>query len=148
MPRIVTEPDPARLAAVDAQCFAEPMDAAGFADWCAHPALHVWLLEDDTGAAVGLACFQQVMDEAEVYRIAVVPDRRGSGLGRWLLERLLAAVQGLGATRVHLEVRAGNVAARRLYARCGFREAGRRPGYYRAPVEDAVLYVREEAPEG
>lgn len=143
MPHILTDPDPAQLAAVDAQCFAEPLGAQGFADWRAHPALRTWLLADDAGAPVGLLCFQCVADEAEVYRIGIVPERRGAGLGRWLLERFLAALGGLGVTRMHLEVRAGNTPARRLYARCGFVETGRRPGYYRAPAEDAVLYAWE-----
>jgi len=40
---------------------------------------------------------------------------------------------------VHLEVRASNEAARALYARLGFVETGRRPRYYAAPEEDAVL---------
>jgi len=36
----------------------------------------------------------------------------------------------LGAERMFLEVAEGNVAARALYARAGFSEAGRRRGYY------------------
>jgi len=37
-------------------------------------------------------------------------------------------------------VRESNWASRRLYEKHGFRETGRRRGYYRGPVEDAVLY--------
>jgi ribosomal-protein-alanine N-acetyltransferase len=40
-------------------------------------------------------------------------------------------------------VRATNRAAVALYGRAGFREVGRRRGYYRDPVEDAVLMRRE-----
>ena len=38
-----------------------------------------------------------------------------------------------------LEVRSGNVAARKLYETCGFTEAGVRPGFYEKPREDAVI---------
>jgi len=41
---------------------------------------------------------------------------------------------------VFLEVRASNLAARKLYERVGFIEAGSRPRYYRDPAEDAVVY--------
>jgi [ribosomal protein S18]-alanine N-acetyltransferase len=44
-----------------------------------------------------------------------------------------------GITSVLLEVRPSNTAARRLYEKMGFSEAGRRPAYYREPQEDALL---------
>jgi [ribosomal protein S18]-alanine N-acetyltransferase len=149
MPTLQTDPDPALLAAVDAQCFAEPWDAAAYAGLCANPAVQAWLLRDDAGAPAGLLLCQRVADEAELYRIGIVPPRRRQGLGAWLLERLLAEARSGGLRRVHLEVRAGNTAARRLYAGAGFREVGRRPGYYRTPqgeAEDAVLYAWQAQP--
>ena len=47
-----------------------------------------------------------------------------------------------GARAFHLEVRAGNAAARALYRAMGFEEVGKRHSYYSAPVEDAVLLSR------
>jgi ribosomal-protein-alanine N-acetyltransferase len=47
---------------------------------------------------------------------------------------------------VFLEVRESNAAARALYARFGFREGGRRRGYYRKPVEDALVLVCDLPP--
>ena len=38
-----------------------------------------------------------------------------------------------------LEVRESNAAALALYAKCGLREVGRRPRYYKEPQEDALL---------
>jgi ribosomal-protein-alanine N-acetyltransferase len=63
---------------------------------------------------------------------------RGQGLGKKILQALLDFCRGCGAHKVFLEVRAGNVVAQRLYARCGFVEAGLRRRYY-ADGEDAVL---------
>ena len=44
-----------------------------------------------------------------------------------------------GARRAFLEVRPGNVEARRLYQGLGFQEVGRRRGYYVDTGEDALL---------
>jgi ribosomal-protein-alanine N-acetyltransferase len=142
--RLNPDPDPARLAALDARIFAEPMDAAAYADLRALPAVGAWVLEDAAGEAMGLLCFQRVADEAEVYRFGVVPERRRGGLGLSLLRRWLADLRALGVHHVHLDVRASNAAARRLYEQVGFTENGRRRAYYSAPVEDAVLYTLEQ----
>ena len=68
--------------------------------------------------------------EAEILSVAVAPARRGQGLARSLLNLHLRRLAGLGARAVFLEVDEDNAPARRLYARAGFREVGRRAGYY------------------
>ena len=47
-----------------------------------------------------------------------------------------------GIEAVYLEVRDSNQRARRLYRSRGFEEVGRRRGYYRRPVEDAIVLRR------
>ena len=69
-------------------------------------------------------------DEAEILSVAVASARRGRGLARGLLNLHMRRLAGLGARAVFLEVDEDNEPARRLYARAGFREVGRRPGYY------------------
>ena len=68
--------------------------------------------------------------EAEILSVAVAAAQQGKGLGRTLLDLHLRRLAGLGARAVFLEVDEDNTPARRLYARAGFREVGRRPGYY------------------
>jgi [ribosomal protein S18]-alanine N-acetyltransferase len=68
--------------------------------------------------------------EAEILSVAVASARRGRGLARALLNLHLRRLAGLGANAVFLEVDEDNEPARRLYQRAGFREVGRRPGYY------------------
>jgi ribosomal-protein-alanine N-acetyltransferase len=68
--------------------------------------------------------------EAEILSVAVASARRGRGVARALLDLHLRRLAGLGAQAVFLEVDEDNAPARRLYARAGFREVGRRPGYY------------------
>ena len=68
--------------------------------------------------------------EAEILSVAVASARRGRGIARALLDIHLRRLAGLGARAVFLEVDENNEPARRLYRRAGFREVGRRPGYY------------------
>ena len=68
--------------------------------------------------------------EAEILSVAVATSQRGRGLARSLLKLHLRRLAGLGVKAVFLEVDEDNEPARRLYARAGFREVGRRPGYY------------------
>lgn len=68
--------------------------------------------------------------EAEILSVAVATSQRGRGLARSLLTLHLRRLAGLGIKAVFLEVDEDNEPARRLYGRAGFREVGRRPGYY------------------
>lgn len=68
--------------------------------------------------------------EAEILSVAVATSQRGRGLARSLLNLHLRRLAGLGVKAVFLEVDEDNEPARRLYGRAGFREVGRRPGYY------------------
>lgn len=83
-------------------------------------------------APVGFTIARQISDEAELLLIGVRPDRRRSGLGGVLLDRMLADAAAAGALQVFLEVRESNAAAIALYSSRGFEVVGRRPGYYRA----------------
>jgi glycosyltransferase involved in cell wall biosynthesis len=75
--------------------------------------------------------------EHELLYLAVHPEWRRHGIAFRLLRHALEALPG----RWHLEVRESNTAARALYARAGFRESGRRRGYYENPAEDAILLL-------
>ena len=83
---------------------------------------------------VGFILSRIAGDEAEILSVAVASFRRGKGLARRLLDLNLRRLAGLGVRTVFLEVGDDNVPARRLYQRAGFREVGRREGYYRDPA--------------
>ncbi len=100
--------------------------------------------EDETGLA-GYVLGRVVVDQAEILSIAIVPGRRRQGLGRQLLDGVLAAMMQRGAGTVWLEVRASNEAAQAMYQSAGFSAAGLRRGYYRQPPEDALVLRRELA---
>lgn len=98
----------------------------------------------DAGAGLlGYVVALVVGPEAEIADLAVAPEARRMGIGRALLERVLGEVQDAGVQAVYLEVRESNHAARTLYRSSGFDSIGRRRGYYRQPVEDALVLRRE-----
>ena len=65
-----------------------------------------------------------------IYSVVVAPDARGLGIGQRLVEALQVIARDEGCDRVTLEVRADNAAARALYAKLGYGEVARLPGYY------------------
>ena len=81
--------------------------------------------------------------DCELENIVVAPCFRSLGWGRRLLRALIAAARSRNAQGIFLEVRESASSARGLYETCGFVRAGRRPGYYRNPTEDAILYRLE-----
>jgi len=69
-------------------------------------------------------------DAGYVVSIAVDPDVRGQGLGRLLMETLLARLYEQGARGIGLHVREDNAAAIQLYESLGFSKQGTVPDYY------------------
>ncbi|MFC5141227.1 ribosomal protein S18-alanine N-acetyltransferase [Actinomycetospora rhizophila] len=67
--------------------------------------------------------------EAEIHTIGVDPAHQRRGIGRALLDGLLAAADAIGAT-TYLEVRVDNAPARELYRAAGFEVVGTRRRYY------------------
>ena len=103
----------------------------------------------DSGAAgevadpiIGYAGLNVIGPEADVQTVAVAPERQGAGVGRQLVTALIAAAQHRGAGQLHLEVRADNLAALRLYRRLGFTSDGRRRGYYGAGQDAELMTLR------
>lgn len=116
--------DPERLADLHAGAFDAPWDAPAFAALLVQPGVFAVERPD------GFILMRVVADEAEILTLAVRPSARGKGLGGELTSEGLARAQAMGAERAFLEVAEDNAAARTLYARLGFTEAGRRRAYY------------------
>ena len=100
--------------------------------------IYVAVIESD-GEKAGYAEMRTVAGEAQIYNIVIDRAFRGKGLGEMLLRHLIDRAKELGCSLITLEVRGGNEAAMELYHKLGFREVGRRKGYYSKGAEDAVL---------
>jgi [ribosomal protein S18]-alanine N-acetyltransferase len=102
----------------------------------------VCFVADEGGELLGFVVGREVLGEWELENLAVAPGRRHSGVGTALLQKLLGVVANAMGTRVFLEVRESNLAARKLYESHGFRSSGRRKNYYNDPAEDALLFEK------
>ena len=82
-------------------------------------------------AITGFAIMELGEERAHLVLLAVRPSHRRLGIGQRMLEWLLESARVAGMASVHLELRAGNDAARRFYRAMGFYETVLVPGYYR-----------------
>jgi ribosomal protein S18 acetylase RimI-like enzyme len=94
---------------------------------------------ESAGEVTGFLVARRLSSELEILNFAVELDWRRCGIGASLLEAALQWAQRFHLTQAILEVRASNLAALRFYASHKFEVVGRRPRYYTAPVEDALL---------
>jgi ribosomal-protein-alanine N-acetyltransferase len=97
------------------------------------------VVQEDDRVAGFLAARQVAGSEWEIENVAVSGPARRRGLGSHLLGSFLDLVRSRGGIEVYLEVRESNRAARALYEKWAFQEAGRRKSYYREPDEDALV---------
>lgn len=128
------------LMAIEAQAYAFPWSRGNFIDSLASGYLALGLRVQGQLAAYAWA--MKGVDELHLLNLTVHPDHRRQGHAQRLLERLAQAARQEALSWIWLEVRVSNEAARRLYERLGFEEAGLRRGYYpnaRSAREDAVL---------
>lgn len=133
---------PEACAALHARAIATPppWSAAAFAATLADPA--AFLLSAPGALLVG----RVLAGEAELLTLATDPAQRRQGLARALLAGFEAEAARRGAAEAFLEVAENNAPARALYAAAGWRQVGRRAGYYPGAVAALVLRKPLAAP--
>ncbi len=95
----------------------------------------LYLVLEETGRISAQIGVKFIVDELHVMTLAVQQNCRRKGYARDLVEAAISAHPR--ATKVYLEVRTGNTAARKLYETLNFEVTGTRPRYY--GEEDALL---------
>jgi ribosomal-protein-alanine N-acetyltransferase len=115
------------------------------AQWTTRDYAHVvqgdmagWVAEEKD-EVTGFIVTRRVARDLEILNFAVRPDGRKRGIGASLLGKTLAWGETFQAEKAFLEVRASNLAALRFYEHNRFEVTGRRPRYYTAPIEDALV---------
>lgn len=143
--RAVSSADLPALAALERLSFSDPWSVPELREALAWTGAVAVAAEDDDQAVIGYVLGRVIVDEGEILTIAIDPERRRGGIGRQLLDAVLAAMVDRGVHAAWLEVRVSNDAARTMYASAGFVATGVRRGYYRRPPEDAIILRRELA---
>lgn len=129
------------LADLESTAFSRPWSYDALAEELQNPLAVFYVAEDvEAESAVGYLGMHHILDEGFITNIVVHPAHRRQGIAAALLAEARAYARKNEMTRICLEVRASNAAARSLYEDFGFEEDGVRPGFYDSPKEDAVLY--------
>lgn len=130
----------ADIAKLEQLCFADPWTEDGLREELDNTCARFLTAVDETGTVAGYIGCQTVLDEGYIANVAVSPDFRRQGIGKKLVQALLA--QSTDLSFVTLEVRVSNDPAIQLYTGCGFQPAGTRKKFYSHPTEDALLMTR------
>lgn len=141
--------DAEALAELERHCHSHPWSLRHFDDTLADTrssrvfVLRVLAELAEPGRGIVAYCVVQVVtDELHVHNLAVRPESRRQGRGRWLLVQALAWGASVGARSAFLEVRQSNWAALALYRSAGFEAISVRREYYERPKEDALVLRR------
>jgi len=127
--------------ALECSVFPHPWSRGNFTDSLAS-GYDAWTVRDADGVLAGYYLLMYALDEAHLLDVAVCAGRQRQGLGRHLLDCVGARAREQGMLSVLLEVRPSNERALAVYRRYGYREIGRRKGYYPAHAgqrEDAIV---------
>lgn len=130
----------AELLPIEADLFGdERWSAAMF--WNELASGHQYLVAlDGAGTVAGYAGLAvQPSAEGWVQNLAVRRDAQRTGIGRALLEALLAEARRRRVGSMLLEVAVDNAPAQKLYAAYGFEPIGVRRGYYQPSNTDALV---------
>lgn len=131
---------------VENACFSTPwsIDAIKH-EICENKLADFMIACDEENNIIGYIGIWTLLDECQINKIAVMPEKRKIGIGKTILNHVIELTRDMGVKSWYLEVRESNTAAQALYRSAGFSSVGTRKNYYINPVEDAVLMSLEEA---
>ena len=131
-----------QVAEIEKACFSKPWSRQMLLDAMENLSAAMIVAQGENGIVLGYAGLTVVLDEGYINNVAVGEAYRRQGVA----DELIAAFVRFGKAKLAfltLEVRASNTPAISLYAKHGFKEAGRRKNYYDDPKEDAILMTLE-----
>lgn len=141
MPRYrrMTHDDLDAVMAIENAVYPHPWTRGNFRD-SLDAGYHCWIMECG-GTIAGYSVVMIAAGEAHLLNLSIAGVWQRRGLGSELLRFIMKLARDFAAERILLEVRPSNDPGRALYASAGFREIGRRRGYYPdgAAREDALV---------
>ena len=116
----------------------------------AHLAEHRFVAEDSyTGQVVGWAAVTRVSERCVYagvveHSVYVDPDHQGQGIGRALMEALIASTESVGVWTIQSGIFPENAASLAMHGQLGFRVVGTREriGQHRGRWRDVVMVER------
>lgn len=118
--------------------FKRPWSISSFLLELKNPFSYFYVIEKEKRIA-GYFVLWDMGEEFHLANIAVHPDERRKGYGKFMLKKIIEMAKRKGKQRVRLEVRVSNTNAINLYKKLGFQETGIIKGYY--GDEDGIEFV-------
>ena len=137
--------DAPAIAAAEELIFSDPWSERAITDLISTEGAMCYTAKDGD-RVIAYVLGRVIAPEGEIYRIATLPEYRKRGIAYRLLDYAYKTEKGHGLEVLFLEVRTQNIAARALYRAYGFEEVGVRKNYYKDPVDDAIIMIRQEQP--
>lgn len=123
--------------------FSDPWSLKSFQHEIINNRLAHYYIVEEQGKIIGYFGFIIVLDECQIYNIAVSKDYQKMGYGKKMIEYIIDFCKKEDVKWIILEVREYNFPALELYMKYGFKKAARIEGYYRHPLEDGILMKLE-----
>lgn len=139
--RKMTQIDVLRVHEIDVSTDPTPWSEKLISD-CQKVGYDCWVLVDQQNI-LGFGILNYGANEAHILKLAIEPSQQGKGLGKKLLQHLIALAKVKEMEEVYLEVRVSNDKAIGLYKSHHFVEVGVRKGYY--PANEATSVASEDA---
>ncbi len=124
-----TEQDVQMLAETERACFADPWSQEMLQTEMSYSAACGVIAEED-GQMIGFAYGKIYFEEGELYKIGILPNLRGKGVGKALYKFWEEQIKARGGRTVFLEVRVSNASAIGLYTKEGYKQTRVREHYY------------------
>lgn len=140
--RWITRQDVEQIYAIELEAFTSPWSRqAILTEVISEKSYYLVAVVDDE--VIGYAGLWKIFDEGHITNIAVKWGYRNKGIGKTLMQKLIAESMEVGIHRFTLEVRVSNERAIHLYESLGFNTAGVRKNFYDKPNEDALIMWKE-----
>ena len=136
--RSATAEDLEEIETLERECFTDPWSLRSLEESFSDKNTGCAVAER-SGKVLGYILYGFVLDESEIYRIAVAKSGRRQGIGALLLKNLEEISKEHQIMRILLDVREKNEGARGFYASMGFSVDGVRKNFYQNPGDHAVL---------
>ena len=130
--------DSVRIAELEQEIFTDAWTQTGIEETFVQAHSVIVVAEEDSKIQ-GYCILYVVLDEAEIARIGVTERVRHGGVGSLILQFGEKICKEKGVERLLLDVREGNLPARKFYEKHGFLVDGIRKNFYDNPKEDGVL---------
>ena len=141
---LMTYDDIPQVAAIERQCFPDPWSERMLREHLDNQCAAALVARGEDGTVLGYGGLLVVLDEGYITNIAVRPEYRRQGIAADILKVFENFARGNRLAFLTLEVRASNTAARALYEKLGYVQAGARRNYYEHPREDAIIMTWEQ----